>query len=594
MANLISTIVPFFTTITIAIATTCLRGTYKSENQCTQCSPGTFQDQLNATSCRPCRGGTSLPFSGAQSERACVGCPEDTFSAAGAAYCTPCPPGTISNGNGKRCAACAPGTYFSDSDLPGALLCPPCQPGTFSTRNNSSSCTRCPPGSTSPAGATSGLQCTPCPPGTVIQGYVNCTTCPPDLYYNAGRKECRQCEVGTNLTENGCQPCEPGYFGKYVSRQYFGEPQCLRCPENFTTYAPGATQCRRIGGRCPKGFETTRFGDCIVCPADFRYNAFSGRCTPCPIGTGSDGGTASQCTPCVQLLEHGLRSSNASHFADTVLMGNCRSVFFGLVTRSDRPSVSAFPKQKNPCGPGSRAIPGFPKLCVKCNPNTFSNTSDALQCTPCPLTHFARGSGSTECTPCPEGSQRLKQNSYTCIVPQTTCPAGDVYGKFGCEPDCGNNGTKSVYDIKGTTPCGRSIFSFFNCTGCETCPNGFVRGHFKNTKCSCSGWLAETRGMVNGSCVECPPGSYGARPNVEGNVMENNICKPCPGGTFARAISIEELDSRIENTKSDSQPVCLPCPVNAISQPGSTKCEECPPGTFSYGLGETECIPLGR
>lgn len=591
MHILVSLVVLFLTTTAPAFALTCPRGTFKSADQCIQCSPGTFQNELNATSCEPCRMGSFFPFSGAQIQDACVSCPEDTFSAAGAAQCTPCPPGTTSAGHGSRCAACPPGTFFLDPEIPGVPLCTQCQPGTFSDRNNSKECTRCPPGTISPAGATSGRQCTPCPPGTVSEGDVTCTPCQSDLYYNRERRECRQCEVGTNLTQSGCQQCPPGYFGKYVSGFRFGEPRCIKCPDNFTTFGAGATQCRRIGGPCPEGYAINKDGDCVLCPVDFRYDVRSGKCMPCPVGTGSNGGTVRRCTPCVQLVEQGLRSFSLPNFVNAMSMSECFSVVSQLITRSDRSFVEAIPKRSNTCAPGTRTLPGFPKLCAKCPSNTFSNINDVFQCTPCPLTHFTRGSGSTECTPCPEGSQRLTQSDHRCIVPQTTCKVGEVYGPFGCERDCGNNNANPVVD---TNTCGTNIFTFRNCTGCETCPNGFVRGAFDEANCLCRGSLAINRGIVKGSCVECPPGSFGSDLDADGNAMENNICKPCPKGTFARTVTMEELERQVGNPRAFSTDICQPCPVNTISQPGSAKCEECQPGTFSYGLGETECIPLSR
>ncbi|PXF41999.1 hypothetical protein BWQ96_08306 [Gracilariopsis chorda] len=124
---------------------------------------------------------------------------------------------------------------------------------------------------------------------------------------------------------------------------------------------------------------------------------------------------------------------------------------------------------------------------------------------------------------------------------------------------------------------------------CVKCGNGFVRD---GDECACRGALAQNKGIVDGFCRQCPPGSYGK----SGDVFQQNTCVQCPAGSF-RNLENDILLAACAMSGEASCPKAVPCqtcPPNTVArEPGATQCVPCPPGTFSYGVGETECLREG-
>lgn len=71
----------------------------------------------------------------------------------------------------------------------------------------------------------------------------------------------------------------------------------------------------------------------------------------------------------------------------------------------------------------------------------------------------------------------------------------------------------------------------------------------------------------------------------EGEVPVNNVCTPCPGGTFWRVTSTAEDEA-----------VCTLCPAGTFSVPGAVElasCRPCPPGFYAGNPGSGVCTSCG-
>lgn len=87
-----------------------------------------------------------------------------------------------------------------------------------------------------------------------------------------------------------------------------------------------------------------------------------------------------------------------------------------------------------------------------------------------------------------------------------------------------------VYTIrKGVKLCRACQFRYVSKGGaqriCRRCRLGLVRDSSNGTKCSCVGFLAVGRGIREGRCRRCLPGTFSG--------VRDSECKPCPAGTKA-------------------------------------------------------------
>ncbi|AGU99679.1 M-T2 [Myxoma virus] len=134
----------------------------------------------------------------------------------------------------------------------------------------------------------------------------------------------------------------------------------------------------------------------------------------------------------------------------------------------------------------------------------------------------------------------------------------------------------------------------------------------------CKGHDYEKDGLC---CTSCPPGSYASSPCAAGT---NTVCSPCNNGTFTatsnhapacvscRGRCTGQLESRACGKThdrvcdcsggdycllkgQDGCRICAPqtkCPpghgVSGYTSTGNTRCEKCPPHTYSHALSTTE------
>lgn len=562
----------------VLAAHACPRGSFRApgSSECTRCPPGTYQHMMNATSCIPCSGGTYLSYYGGQAPNACQNCPIGTFSSAGSSSCTRCRRGTFSNFGSDKCVRCPKGTIISaypTSQTP-REYCEKCYSG-YTDKVNLLECLPCPRGSSAPPGSSSIKQCKRCPAGTVSDGRNECSPCYAGTMPNSDSSGCISCPLGFKFEQLSgvakCVPCQPGEYAK-VGQSFFGihTPEgCQQCPENTTTYGLAARFCRRLNGPCPKGYLQTPAGDCVRCNTDERYDVKLQHCVPCPPNQGSVGGLPLKCAPCTDVVKARIATSKCA---------------LGVSMRVRL----KFADENRKCSPGYRIKDTrLGRFCEACKEGTFSAQPNSRVCRPCPRGTIAAEFGSEKCEKCPTGTIPHRYRDR-CFNPITGCRPGEYLNVDAAGYTlCVREGC-SISEEAGLIcpPCTGSYQDTYSFAGCGPCPGKQVRN--LDFTCGCSGPFAQNRGIIDGSCSECPAGSYGKWIGT-GN---ENTCVQCPAGTYRDAKTVEELMATCPRCGNATP--CLKCPAGFITRhDGATRCEKCPQGTFTYGIGDTECLRFG-
>eukprot|EP00026_Physarum_polycephalum_P003361 Phypoly_transcript_03371.p1 GENE.Phypoly_transcript_03371~~Phypoly_transcript_03371.p1 ORF type:complete len:769 (+),score=86.22 Phypoly_transcript_03371:100-2406(+) len=224
-------------------------------------------------------------------------------------------------------------------------------------------------------------------------------------------------------------------------------------------------------------------------------------------------------------------------------------------------------------------------------------------CTPCPRNSYAPNYGI--CAPCEDGAY----NGALC----SPCILGEAYNSTRCSP-CPSG-------FKGLIPgvCQRCEDGYSSSPGsreCYQCPLGFTSDALHPTCYLCP---IGTFGVKPGNCTVCPPNSYTNTTGMlscisttceEGFVANNNMCTPCPmgtyydsstsnktcrscpAGTYANETGMLECLDCESGTSSNVNPIsCSVCPNRFYAPAKSPRCLPCPPGTKANGAKASACIP---
>ncbi|XP_033742072.1 fibrillin-2-like [Pecten maximus] len=177
-------------TFHVVVTVSCARGTFRSSDDvyagCTQCPPGTYQDDQNKRSCKPCIPGTYQDEYGQLQCKYCkIGMYQDRL-------------------NQSECIPCPPGTYLDES---GSAGCKPCRVGQYNSLGSQSSCNYCTAGTyQDQAGQT---ECQECETGhyQLQMGQPTCKLCPEDLTpYMADVAMVQQCQRSTDTLVTDLEP----------------------------------------------------------------------------------------------------------------------------------------------------------------------------------------------------------------------------------------------------------------------------------------------------------------------------------------------------------------------------------------------------
>ena len=482
---------------------------------------------------------------------------------------------------------------FSGENDP-SNVCIDCFGAEFSTGTNNFECQPtvdiCPPDTFLPPNSTSPTDCQKCPPGTDFDG-TTCTECRVG-FFNDGvsTTRCTQCPIGSiTSVDSGateCTPCPPGTFQPpAVGIIGFLPPnECQPCPQGTEALGSGNPVCRPVGGRCPPRFFENNAGGCRSCSRTERYSVEEDKCVACEEGLFSSGGTDQVCKSCEKLPP--------TDQEITSCRSNAITCFQGQERKGDE--------------------------CVRCPRNTFQTEQGPdVKCKPCPPNTFNSPIGSSEeCKSCPACTER-KADELFCVLadvkqckpPLTGCEPGLVFtpdgngeGQCGC-PDlvtrevatrC-NSCIPTVFGAGGETnridlstgECSRcSVFEFTDgFEPCMPCPDDSI--HLGDGTCGCRGNQAQDRGIINGKCTVCPPGSVG---RIFGG-SEDNRCVPCPPGT-APDPQVPPVPDCMGRFCPTAAPKCKPCEDGFFNpEEGGAQCKKCPDGFATFGEGATACFP---
>jgi len=462
-------------------------------------------------------------------------CPAHATSAAGADDASDC--------------ACIAGYSAGASKL---LLCEACVAGKFKESAGPAPCMQCGSGSYSRAGAT---VCETCPFESTSERSsddVRDCICKPG-YYGQNGTACQGCPAGTYKRGSGsgpCTSCPAGKFSVLVGSKLPGA--CRRCPTatDSSTGADAETGCT-----CNAGFTGSDGGPCQACEAGtYKAERGSAPCTVCQSNSQSAAGSIAQ-TNCVCI------SGYVGELGGPCSVCPANSYCVGGIATSC-PEFSTSPS-------GSNALTD----CV-CSAGYFG--PDGGPCEKCPANQYCLGG--TDVADCPDdslsGVGSAQQSDCVCQSgyegsaggPCTQCPSGS-YCNGGVVIDCPQN---SVAPAGSTTVsdcvCNAGFHGSNSCNECpagEYCSGGSSKvacpdntnspiGSYSVTSCVCN---AGYSGPNGGPCAVCLAGTF--------KISGSGSCNNCSAGSY---------NSEIGGASSDD---CSICPLNSVSQPGSSAVTDC-------------------
>jgi len=499
---------------------------------------------------------------------ACISCLPGTFSnvdlskrkiQGGPYKCEKCPPGTFNNEVGATtCLKCPADTYAESAS--GSTKCIPCGENQYSREGSISSqgCTACVPGTGS---------CNDCPAGYYqnLPGRSVCVICRSGYYSSAKKSvDCTACPVGKYQDEIGgqiCKECAEGSFTRQV-----GSTSCERCADNFT--------CKLfINGECGRGCGLNHFWnvdtkECVRCGSYSLNSHFTCATSFSACQYGNENRTQ-------YISQYG----SASQGGDVI--SNCPR---GTQADEDFLRCSGCPKGKYGLENGG---------CEQCPPGSYSNQEGMTSCIACPVGTFNDRFGeSRECIACIQGTYAMREGQIVC----DDCPAGtygDEMGLIQCK-EC-VNGTFSN-ETRRTSPCSevcdplKNLYSGMGASVCLECDDGYVNSEVQCVGCGL-GMYAEAP-----VCKICPPGSIN---NItHRGVGVNETCLKCLDTEYTpdiangkMCISVREgyqvsIDKRSE----------VACQIGYFRNNQSTRCIQCPAGSFSSSVGNSVCsqCPSGK
>ena len=562
--------------------TICPVGSYSlgEVDTCTDCDPGTYQDETGQTLCDPCPVGTSENETGSAlcDDCACGHVQPST----GQTECDPCAVGSYQDSTGQTsCTPCAVGT---SQDATGQCSCDPCAAGTSQDETGQSTCDSCACGYVQPS--TGQSSCDPCAIGT-YQDSTGQTTCIPcavgTSQSQTGQCTCDPCACGHSQDETGQGSCDACLAGTYQDST--GQTSCIPCAVGTAQPSTGQCSCpaclagtvQSLTGQetcdaCPCGSVQPLTGQiaCDLCAAG-SYQDATGQteCLSCAAGTSQDETGQCACDPCP-----------AGSYQDATGQTECIPCPAGTY-QDETGQISC-----KPCPGGSYENETGSTQCDLCPPGTFENETSSLQCDPCPVGTYQNESGQTECVPCAAGTVQDETGHESC----DPCAAGSYQDQTG-QTECVSCPCGTSQDQTGQTSCDPCAVgtsqSLTGQTSCDPCPTGTAQS--ETGQCSCDDCAAGTQQDEIGqsSCDPCTAGSYQPQtgqaeclPCACGTsqpLTGQTSCTPCSAG-FAQPLT--------------GQTSCDPCAVgSAQDETGQCSCDSCACGHVQDETGQTDCDP---
>jgi hypothetical protein len=488
---------------------------------CVSCSVGAFKPRArrrrrNASleACSSCPSLTSTGGTGAASSSECVCAGGLVADAASGGSCV-CPPGAGFSSSSSSCVSCAAGSFKAGFDL---LACSPC-PMLYATTS-----------------------------GTGSVSVSNCS-CVNDLVLAGGSCVCAAGQVFDAATQS-CGPCPAGSFKASASLS-----SCESCPAHTTTSGTGSASASSCVCDSSRGFVSDGGGNgSCVCPAGAGFDAASGVCSACGVGTFKAAASLESCSACPDA-----RQTTSSAGASSSSECACRSPF---VWSSSLSSCV--------CAAGA----GFDAAldtCVSCSVGAFKPNASLEACSSCPSLTSTGGTGaasSSECV-CAGGLVADAASGGSCV-----CPPGAGFSSSSSScVSCAAGSFKAGFDLLACSPC-PMLYATTNGTGSVSVSN-----------CSCVNDLV----LAGGSCV-C----------AAGQVFDaaTQSCGPCPAGSFKASASLSSCEScpahtTTSGTGSASASSCV-CDSSRgfVSDGGGNGSCVCPAGQ-QLDAATSVCLPCG-
>ena len=249
----------------------CPKGTFSSDNGCSKCLAGRYQDDTKRTLCKPCSAGRYSTETGLESNDQCSLCPQSWYSQledeeSSNLGCTKCPNGKHNLNPGGLKLDC-----INCQSIDVAVGCTKCPEGTSAKilTNEKIECSVCQEGMYQPFISEVGevLVCKFCGAGKrFVNIYTACEDCDMGKYQaenNVAGCKCKFCPAGTSYATSSttCQTCAAGMYQNQNKASSVG---CKNCTEKGEYSTPGSSKCL-ICGKGKYQDETTPQPQCKLC-----------------------------------------------------------------------------------------------------------------------------------------------------------------------------------------------------------------------------------------------------------------------------------------------------------------------------------------
>lgn len=537
-----------------------------------------------------------------KSDGVCFLCPNGTWSESGVndeiESCFPCEEGyQCNNGNKTIC----PLYYYHTMNTTGYGECIICPEGNYLVLIEEK------------------RYCIQCPPGYYCDTTRTIYSCPEDQYnYKFGQLNCTNCDEGFYITDDNiyCLPCEkdeycPGNKTRIKCQGIVSEFGCEPCPEGYICIDGIALECPDkfyiepfykncmpcpIGKKCIQGLDpilceneyyisTEENSECNLCPLNYYTNNTHSGCFPCIDGAKCNGSNLIKCLPNQYILNDICYDCSVGFFCVDSIRIECPPG-----TYNDEIGLSSCKEcELGTFLPFSKSITKLD--CINC-PSNMTSSYGSPACHYCSEGKYYNNSILNElekCQLCPPGTY---SNINTVSIGCELCPSG-YYNPFEGSNIC-YKCFHGYYSTEGSVECSLcppGTYTHSNQKYCELCPPGTYNpnygGNSINDCIKCEKGGNEYGAISVDSCLNCPLGTFN----------NNNICSPCPPGSYSNEIITDECilcppgTFNPEYNKS-SENDCIPCPPGSFSKEygRSTTCQLCPAGKFS-SIGEVECHP---
>lgn len=574
---------------------------------CTNCEPGTYNDQKAQMSCEKCEMGKHQDQTGQT-------------------VCKWCSAGTYAERTGlPECTHCARGKYSIVDNSTTESNCTSCDLGQYQNKTGQSSCYSCGDNSTtSQLGAKEFYECKcdkgykwgscnpsiwmdliprcfdprskydknekncQCDAGRYKDQTVDsdirgpCQACAPGKISDRGAVDCKPCEMGTRDEERkNCVACEEGTFSFDESSNCLA-PGNITSPINatltFTWFTNSTSSSRRSSGLQPVVTEIFNITSDILQQPVLIFNLTS-------IGV-----TCQEHCKDKLLLEND-QTTEESLCECTYPQGYTPTVLeHAVFDRHNK--VATVTRAIQNCGDNEQSQDS---ACV-CRPGFTPDTNRV--CRACPAGKYKEIYGPNKCRNCPAGTASnatASKHRHDCSV----CEAGTYAtgGKSECEP-C--RAGKFNPDPRAE--------SVDWCRICEVAKYTTTSGESACTDCPLGTWSNTSESASEENCRKCPAGKYSdtelstTQDNCEScargkySLNGSAVCTDCRAGTFNGQKGQSTCQNCLAGWYVEYQaahgcnnPKEHQCHKGTYSLSGASACTSCPAGTFNNHLNASVC-----